>query len=823
MAKTSDTADSDKEPHVRKPLSLKRTVESGQVRQSFAHGRSKSVVVEKRRKRTIKQGASGDAIIIDETPIGTPTPTSLSGDHGVSTEHLSPRERAKRLVALEESKKRAVREAEEAEVAEAARLVAATKAAKNAKKSAADSGDTTEASLEAAAAMPLPDSDAPRRDANKARPASDDDKPRQDNKRPTRRTGERQRRAGKLTINDALNDEERVRSLASIKRRREREKRQAGAALPQEKLSRTITLPDTITIQELANRMAERSADVIKILMQQGIMAKITETIDADTAQIVAEDLGHMVKRVSEGDIEDGLIASNDDGGEKITRPPVITIMGHVDHGKTSLLDALRRAKVAAGEAGGITQHIGAYQSFTDKGAAVSFIDTPGHAAFTAMRARGASVTDIVVLVVAGDDSVQPQTIEAIAHAKAANAPLIVAINKMDKPDADAARVKNDLLQHEVIDESLGGDVQMIEVSAQSGAGLDDLLEAIILQSELMDLRANPTCAAVGVVIEARLDKGRGAVATILVQRGTLRAGDIFVVGQESGRVRALVDATGKQIKEATPSMPIEVLGISGVPRAGEVLTVVENEARAREVADYRERKAREKSSNLTVERPRSLDQFLEQSAAQEKKDLTLVVKGDVQGSVEALTQMAAKLGNDEVQARVVYSGVGGISESDVTLASTADALIVGFNVRARAEARQAAEVAGVEIRYYNIIYDLIDDLKAALTGMLSPELREKTLGKGAVLDIFSIKGGHAAGCRIDDGAVKRGARVRIIRDEIVLHEGALSSLRRFKDEVKEVVSGQECGMAFENFSDVKAGDVIECFEVESIRRELEA
>jgi len=634
--------------------------------------------------------------------------------------------------------------------------------------------------------------------------------------------GERRRRAGKLTINDALNDEERVRSLASMRRRREREKRQATNGDSSEKVARTVQLPDTITIQELANRMAERAVDVIKVLMQQGVMAQINDVIDADTAQIVAEDLGHKVRRVSESDVEDSIVTADDDDGDKAPRPPVVTVMGHVDHGKTSLLDALRKSKVAHGEAGGITQHIGAYQTEATNGDLITFIDTPGHAAFTAMRARGAKVTDIVILVVAGDDGVMPQTIEAINHAKAAEAPMIVAINKMDKPEADASRVKNELLSQEVISEDMGGDTQMIEVSAQTGDGLDNLLEAVALQAELMELKAKTDRDAEGIVIEAKLDKGRGAVATVLVQRGTLNVGDIFVVGQESGRVRALVNDRGEQVKSAGPATPVEVLGAGGAPGAGELLTVVENEASAREVADYRARKAREQAT-MAGPKAASLDQMMNQLQNAERAEMALVVKGDVQGSVEAIAQAAEKLGNDEVSARIVHTGVGGITESDVTLAAASNAVVMGFNVRANGQARQSAEAAGIEIRYYNVIYDLVDDLKAAMAGMLSPDLRETALGKAKVLEVFAVgKGDKAAGCLIEDGMVRRGAKVRLIRDDIVIHEGELSSLRRFKDEVKEVPSGQECGMAFENYADLKAGDIIECYEVEEVARTLD-
>lgn len=825
-ANSGDDAPQDGDNKRGKTLSLKRTVESGQVRQSFSHGRSKSVVVEKRRKRVYKPGQ-------DEAPdAAAPSADSAAPTTSVP-EGLSKSEHEKRLAAVAEAKLRAVEEAKQAEIdakrrAEEEARRAEERAAREAEEARlAEERAKNRASAEKAepvADVPPADPDAATK-AAAARRVEEEKKRTEERRRAPaadKKAGERRRRAGKLTINDALNDEERVRSLASMRRRREREKRKERGPESSEKVARTVQLPDTITIQELANRMAERAVDVIKVLMQQGVMAKINDVIDADTAQIVAEDLGHMVKRVSDSDVEDAIVTADDDDADKSPRPPVITVMGHVDHGKTSLLDALRKAKVADGEAGGITQHIGAYQTQASGGDTLTFIDTPGHAAFTAMRARGAKVTDIVILVVAGDDGVMPQTIEAINHAKAAEAPMIVAINKMDKPEADATRVKNDLLQHEIISEDMGGDTQMIEVSAHSGDGLDDLLEAVALQAELMELKANETRSAEGIVIEAKLDKGRGAVATVLVQRGTLSVGDIFVVGQESGRVRALIDDKGRQVKTAPPSTPVEVLGAGGAPGAGDVFTVVESEASAREVAEYRARKARELSS-AAGPKAASLDQMMSQLQNAERAEIAIVVKGDVQGSVEAIAQAAEKLGTDEVSARVVHTGVGGITESDVTLGAASNAVIFGFNTRANAQARQAAEAEGIEIRYYNVIYDLVDDLKAAMAGLLSPDLRETALGKAEVLETFKVgKNDRAAGCLVSEGMVRRGAKVRLIRDDIVIHEGDLSSLRRFKDEVKEVQSGQECGMAFEGYNDLKAGDVIECYEVEEVARSLD-
>ena len=799
-----------------KTLSLKRTVESGQVRQSFSHGRSKSVLVEKRRKRTINSGGE-EAAPAEET-------VQESAALASPKDNLSKTQQDRRQAAVVEAKQRAIEEAKQSEIDARRRAEEDARRAEEEAKKAADEASRAEALAR--------EKKKPVNQANESIPAARPDsgrraeaeKQRQDAKKPSseRRGNERRRRAGKLTINDALNDEERVRSLASMRRRREREKRQSDTLENAEKVSRTVQLPDTISIQELANRMAERAVDVIKILMQQGVMAKINDVIDADTAQIVAEDLGHSVRRVSESDIEDGLVGEADSEEDMGPRPPVVTVMGHVDHGKTSLLDALRKEKVAAGEAGGITQHIGAYQTTTQNGVVISFIDTPGHAAFTAMRARGAKVTDIVILVVAADDGVMPQTVEAINHAKAAEAPIIVAINKMDKPEADPTRVKNELLQHEIIAEDMGGDTQMIEVSAQTGSGLEGLLEAVALQAEVMELKANAERDGEGIVIEAKLDKGRGPVATVLVQRGTLRVGDVFVVGQVSGRVRALINDHGEQIEMAGPSAPVEVLGSGGVPGAGDVFSVVETEARAREVAEYRERKAREKSS-ASGPRAASLDQMMKQLKDSDVAEIALVVKGDVQGSVEAIAQAAEKLGTDEVAARAVLSGVGGITESDITLAAASNAIVLGFNVRANAQARSAAEAAGIEIRYYNVIYDLVDDLKAAMAGLLSPDLRETPLGTAEILEVFSVsKTGKVAGCQVREGLVRRGASVRLIRDDIVIHEGELSSLRRFKDEVKEVNAGQECGMAFENYADLKQGDVIECYEVEEIARSLD-
>ena len=810
-----------------KTLSLKRTVDSGQVRQNFSHGRTKSVQVERKRKRMVAPGnvaAPSSATPSATEPVETKAPEVKEQTSENNLGGLSRQEQAARQAAVAEAKVRAAEEAiREKEEAEKRALEEAERLKEEAKRKL-ESPDITDIPV-----TPVETTEAPATPRRKEPARTSEDTParrKEKTEEPRRpavaKRGEQQRRrTGKLTINDALNDEERVRSMASIRRRREREKRQSMSMEPREKVARTITLPESITIQELANRMAERAVDVIKLLMQQGVMAKINDTIDADTAELIAEELGHKVNRVTDADVEDSIDTEEDTDDDKKPRPPVVTVMGHVDHGKTSLLDALRKTSIVTGEAGGITQHIGAYQVTKDDGEKVTFIDTPGHAAFTSMRARGAKVTDIVILVVAADDGVMPQTVEAISHAKAAEVPIVVAVNKIDKPEADPTRVKNELLQHEIISEDMGGDVQFVEVSALTGTGLDDLLESVLLQAELLDLKANPDRAAEGIVIESKLEKGRGAVATVLVQRGTLSVGDIFVVGEESGRVRALLDDQGESIKFALPASPVEVLGAGGSPSAGDMFNVVETEAKAREIAEYRARISREKrtaSGNRTT-----LDQMMQQLKDTELKELPIVVKADVQGSAEAISQAVDKLGTDEVCGRVVHTAVGGITESDITLAAASNAFILGFNVRANSQARNLADEQGVEIRYYNVIYDLVDDMKAAMSGMLSPDLRETMLGNAEILEIFNVsKSGKVAGCKVTDGLVRRGARVRLIRDSVVIHEGELSSLRRFKDEVKEVNAGQECGMAFENYEDLKQGDVIECYEVEEIARTLD-
>ncbi|MBY4588563.1 MULTISPECIES: translation initiation factor IF-2 [Rhizobium] len=639
----------------------------------------------------------------------------------------------------------------------------------------------------------------------------------------TRPKTDEERRRGKLTISTANVDGEdnaRGRSLSAMRRRQEKFRR-GQMQETREKISREVVLPETITIQELSQRMSERAVDVIKYLMKEGQMMKPGDVIDADLAELIASEFGHTVRRVSESDVELGIFNVSDEDGELVSRPPVVTIMGHVDHGKTSLLDAIRHANVVSGEAGGITQHIGAYQ-VEQSGQKITFIDTPGHAAFTAMRARGAQATDIAILVVAADDSVMPQTIESINHAKAAGVPIIVAINKVDKHEADPQKVRNQLLQHEVFVESMGGEVLDVEVSAKTGKNLDKLLEAILLQAEILDLKANPNRTAEGTVIEAQLDRGRGSVATVLVQKGTLRPGQIIVAGDVWGRVRALVTDKGDHVKEAGPATPVEVLGLSGTPQAGDKFAVVESESRAREISEYRQRLARDKAAARQSGQRGSLEQMMMQRQSAGIKEFPLVIKGDVQGSIEAIAGALEKLGTDEVRARIVHSGAGGITESDISLAEASNAAIIGFNVRANTQARQFAEREGIEIRYYNIIYDLVDDVKAAMSGLLSPERRETFIGNAEILEVFNItKVGKVAGCRVVEGKVERGAGVRLIRNDVVVHEGKLKTLKRFKDEVSEVPMGQECGMAFENYEDMRAGDVIECFRVEHITRTL--
>ena len=638
---------------------------------------------------------------------------------------------------------------------------------------------------------------------------------------PARRNGPGRRQSGKMTITQALSGDEqrRQRSLASV--RRQREKARMRDDQPQVKQVRDVIIPDTISVTELANRMAERTADVVKELMKLGVMATATQTVDGETAELIAQELGHRAQRVSDSDVESGLEGADDDEASLKPRPPVVTVMGHVDHGKTSLLDAIRRTDVAAGESGGITQHIGAYQINTASGNLITFIDTPGHEAFTEMRSRGANITDIVILVVAADDSVMMQTVEAINHAKAAGCPVIVAVNKCDKPEADPKRVRNDLLQHEIITEDFGGDVLCVDVSAITGQGLDKLEEAIMLQAELLELKANPDRAATGVVVEAKVERGRGSVATLLVQRGTLKQGDIFVIGAESGRVRALLDDRGKTLKMALPGQPVEILGLNGTPMAGDSCVVVETEARAREIAEYRTRQIKEREAARGARG--SVEQMLSAIAAGEAEELPVVIKTDVHGSLEAIRVALEKLGTDQVKVRILSSGVGAISESDISLSSASNAIVIGFNVRAIPQARDLAKRDGVEIRYHSIIYELIDEVKAAMGGLLSPDTQEDFIGYAEIRQVFGVsKVGKVAGCFVTEGVIKRGCKVRLLRDNVVIHEGSLKTLKRFKDEVKDVREGFECGMGFENYSDIQEGDMIECFELREVARTLD-
>ena len=905
-------------------LELKKTVETGQVRQSFPHGRSKTVTVEVKKKRTFTQGAGGRMTEVRDAP-----ELDLDAEQAHAARNLTAEEAQRRIKALQEAThaeaeakakaetdaERVVREAEQAaeeerrqaEEAEAARARAeearrAEEAARAAEAKRSDMAKPGPAPAAASAApppaaappprpqarpaqaprpqqpprgfppgggqalperprmvgpvrvertpasrgllerrgpaaraeMPVPQPEArtPQPKSREDAPAVADDDEAPKSRKPGRleakkpppgaaraRTDARRRDGGKLTIQKALNEDERTRSLASVRRQREKMKAHDEGADSQ-KIVRDVVVPETITVQELANRMAERSGDVIKALMKMGVMATITQSIDADTAELLVGEFGHKVKRVAESDVEIGLKGDADTAEAMMPRPPVVTIMGHVDHGKTSLLDALRHTDVAAHEAGGITQHIGAYAVTLESGQKITFIDTPGHEAFTQMRARGANVTDIVILVVAADDGVMPQTIEAINHAKAAKVPILVAINKIDKPGVDPRRVKTDLLSHNLVTEDMGGDIQAVEVSAKTGQGLDKLIEAILLQAEVSDLRSNPDRAAEGAIIEAKVERGRGSVATVLIQRGTLHVGDLFVAGAEWGRVRALIDDKGQQIEQAGPSTPVEVLGLNGTPQAGDDFSVVDSESRARDVTSYRQSKQRDAAATAAARG--SVEQMMAKAQAGAAKSFTVVLKSDVQGSLEAIKASLEKLSVSEAEARILHAAVGGINESDVTLAKAAGAKIIGFNVRANPQAREMAKRDGVPITYYSIIYNVIDDAKAALSGMLAPTLRDKFLGNAEIRQIFNItKTGKVAGCRVTEGVVKRGAKVRLLRDNVVIHEGTLKTLRRFKDEVREVKEGFECGMAFENYDNIEVGDVIECFEIEEVARTL--
>ncbi len=865
MSDAKETETNKKPLGLSKPgrLELNKTVETGQVKQNFSHGRSKMVTVEKKKKRTFVTDTAGDmsevkvglrgasmseAMEADKiaeqaaAPVPTPAPVEVES---ANVSKLTDNEREARMRALESARlggeetqttgrgkpqlsdlgrvetpeieeevepgesaeELAIREAQ---VLEAKRLQAEREARAK---------DPARESRPAAAAI-VEDDDDDDKAVRKGKAVKAEVK-----KASSGKVREERRRHGKLTIAEAESFEqleEHRRSLASVKRQRDRDREKQRERLSEGgKVIRDVVIPESITVQELANRMAERGGLVVKKLMELGVMATITQTIDADTAELVVQEFGHRLKRVSAADVEDHLLLSvDDDASAHISRAPVVTVMGHVDHGKTSLLDALRESDVANHEAGGITQHIGAYQVTTTEGNPITFIDTPGHAAFTEMRARGAKVTDIVILCVAADDGIMPQTIEAIHHAKAAGVPIIVAVNKIDKPEANPDRIKTDLLSHDIQVEDMGGDVLCIPVSALKRTNLDKLLEAILLQAELLDLKSNPDRPAEGVVIESKMEQGRGSVATVLVQRGTLKVGDIIVAGAEWGRVRALTDAHGTKLDSAGPSMPAEVLGLNNTPMAGDDVVVVDSESKAREVSEFRQRRDRDARASTSARG--TLEQMFEKIKIGEAEMLPMIIKADVHGSLEAIVGALTKMATSEVEVQVLHSGVGGINESDVTLARASNALVVGFNVRANPQARDAAKRDGVDIRYYSIIYNLTDDVKQLLSGMLSPDVSEVLLGYAEIREVFSItKVGKVAGCMITEGTVKRGAKVRIVREDVVVHEGDLSQLKRFKDDVREVKEGYECGMGFANYNDIQVGDKVECFEIKEVSREL--
>jgi len=867
---------------LKKPVDPAGAASAGLVRQSFSHGRSKTVAVEVKRKREGEPAPTPRAITLDSTQsaaLARPSGTSGNAPRQLTKEERESRARALRGAVLEGGDVRRAspviatavhrEEPQAAKVAEPevldsatlrqremdelqqiqqqersaaetrkqedevrrrglvegrrsddGRMRAATRIGESTSTAATPRNATTAAAAAAPGRAPMVDEEEER---NRKRRKAGIDVP-----ATTRAKVGDKRRDGRVSLQKVLSGDEgeRTYSMASMRRRIQREKRQQHQEQDQQKMVRDVVIPEFLTVQELANRMAERAGDVIKSLMKMGTMATITQSIDADTAELVATEFGHRVKRVAESDVEQVLVEQGEADTLLLPRAPVVTVMGHVDHGKTSLLDALRKTSVVAGEAGGITQHIGAYQVVLPEVAhgfdRVTFIDTPGHAAFTEMRARGAHVTDVVVLVVAADDGIMPQTIEAIRHAKAAKVPMIVAINKCDLPAANPDRVRQELLQHDVQVEEMGGDTLSVEISAKTRMGLDKLLDTILLQAEILELKSNPDRAAVGVVIEAKLERGRGSVATVLVQKGTLKVGDIFVAGSEWGRVRALIDDRGNTITTAAPSRPVEVLGLTAAPHAGDDFVVVESEAKAREISEFRQRKKRQQVA--TAGARGTLEQMLANIKTGQAKELAVLIKGDVHGSVEAIKGALEKLADDqgEVKVRVLDAAVGAITESDVTLANASKAIIIGFNVRANPQAREMSRRDGVEIRYYAIIYNVIDDMKQALSGMLAPTLREKFLGNAQILQVFNItKVGKVAGCKVVDGVVKRGAKVRLLRDNVVIHEGALKTLKRIKDEVKEVSQGYECGMAFENYDNIEAGDTIECYEVEEIARKL--
>ena len=850
-------------PSGRKPLTLSgRTTAAGTVRQSFSHGRTKQVAVEVREKRSINRpgasptapGAPGPGVpppikaraVPAPEPL-QPAPKAPTPPGAISDEEARRRQEAvnramadrqarEEKLRAEEDQRRALDDAQRRKAAELAAIEAEAEARRRAEQA---QQELEQAAAERAAARAAAQSAQQQGAAAAAGPSLLDElggrvksarKPAPVAPVKPAKKGEPKRREGKLTLDmverEVAGDDDRVRSLAAYRRAQQKEKERRAKLMgggERDQIKREVIIPETITVQDLSNRMAIRAADIIKFMMRQGQMMKQADELDADTAELIATEFGHSVKRVAESDVEEGLSGEVDTDENLQPRPPVVTVMGHVDHGKTSLLDALRQTDVVSGEHGGITQHIGAYQVRVKDGQRVTFLDTPGHAAFSAMRARGAQVTDIVVLVVAADDGVMPQTVEAIHHARASGAPIIVAINKIDKPEANPTRALTDLLQHEIITEAHGGDTLAVEVSALKKTGLDKLVETILLQAEVMDLKANPDRPAEATVVESKLDKGRGTVATVLVQKGTLKRGDIVVVGAQIGRIRAITNERGQQLQSAGPSEPVEIMGLEGVPEPGDVLNVVENENRAREVANYRARAKKQKTSGGPSRTGTSLESMMAKFKDSTAKELPILIKADVQGSAEAIVGSLDKLAHEEVRARVVLSGVGAINESDVQLAKGSGAPVIGFNVRASKEARDLAEREGVEIRYYAIIYDLIDDIKGVMSGMLAPHTRETFLGNAEILEVFNIsKVGKVAGVKVTEGVVRKGAKVRILRDNVVIQEmGTLTTLKRFKEEVDQVQMGQECGMSFGQFQDIKQGDVIECFNVEVVQRSL--
>ena len=852
-------------------LSLGKTVETSQVKQSFSHGRSKTVQVERRRKRlpivnnenkasdnaeeislkgltseeraarnrALKEGLQQKSDTLETSGTSQVSPvseeeTEVKLNHDLSdeqektpsalatktTETKSEEEEVdRRKLELLEAQ-RIEEEEKQIKIIEAARLAEEEEARLAKGASPRQANRSNDRTAEEDAEIEIDDSSTETKSGKKRN---------ESNKKVTpsvsRRGEPRRRHSGKLTISQALDDTEleRVRSLASVKRAREKERNRAREESGESsKRIRDVTIPDAITVQELENRMAERAGEVIKKLMSMGVMATINQVIDADTAELVTAEFGHNVRRVSESDVETGLQVEQELEENTEPRAPVVTIMRHVDHGKTSLLDALRKTDIVTGEAGVITQHIGAYQINSQSGEKITFLDTPGHEAFTEMRARGATVTDLIILVVSADDGIKQQTVEAIQHAKAAQSPMIVAVNKIDLPDADPSKVQTELLQHEVIVEELGGEVMQVHVSAKTGEGLEKLQEAILLQSEILELKSNPNRTAAGTIVESKVERGKGSVATVLVQHGTLKIGDIFVAGAEWGRVRALLDDRGSRITECGPSFPAEVLGLNGSPVAGDDFVVVEHEARAREIVEYRQREIRRKQA--TAGARGTVEQMLSAIAAGQAEELPVLIKTDVHGSLEAIRTSLERISNPTVTVRILLGAVGGISESDITLAAASNAIVIGFIVRANPQARQLAQKSGIDVRYYSIIYNVIDDIKSALTGLLSPDLKEEFLGNAEVKEVFNIsKVGKIAGCMVTEGNIKRGANVRLLRDNVVIHEGSLKTLKRFKDEVNEIKEGSECGAAFENYNDLQIGDLIECFEIKEIARTLES